>query len=178
MRYYLAIILFVSASCLADSVRIVKTCGLKQEEKIQLVAVKTIDGDTLYLKFRNILMKAFLEPGEDNYLSVGDIALASCVNHSLIFALNYGSPYLKGCLITAWNESNNRPEAFCFAGRNIPESVWFGKGNVLIVIPNQMDVGSWHSKYVIYDYAKEPGKRAYSSDFLPSRESYKVYQVK
>ncbi|MDK9355126.1 hypothetical protein QQF54_00215 [Lelliottia sp. V106_10] len=145
---------------------------------MQLISVKTIDGDTLYLKFRNILTGAFLEPWEDNYLTVGDIVLSTCVNNSLVFAINYGSPYLKGCLVTGWNENDNKPESFCFAERNTPEAVWFGQKNILIIIRNQMDVGSWHGKYIIYDNSKKSGERASSSDVLPSKHGYKIFQVK
>lgn len=60
----------------------------------------------------------------------GDVVLSQCINGSLIFALEYGSPYIKGCLVTGWEngfKGKNSPEGFCFAERNIPEAVWFGK---------------------------------------------------
>lgn len=74
------------------------------------------------------------------------MVLSQCINGSLIFALEYGSPYIKGCLVTGWEngfKGKNSPEGFCFAERNIPEAVWFGKNNILIIIRNQMDVGTW-----------------------------------
>lgn len=115
IRCSIIILFFCSFFCFADSVGIVKTCKLKQQEKIQLISVKTIDGNTLYLKIRNILIGAFLDSWEGNYLTVGDIVLSKCVNNSLVFAINYGSPYLKVCLVTGWNENDNKPESFCFA---------------------------------------------------------------
>lgn len=83
----------------------------------------TIDGDALYLKFRSILVNAFLNQGDDNHLSFGDVVLSVRVNTSLLFNLNYGSSFLKGCLISSWNNSIHRPDAFGFVERNTPESV-------------------------------------------------------
>lgn len=61
--------------------------------------------------------------------------------------------------------------------RNIPEAVWFGKNNILIIIRNQMDVGTWKGKYIIYDNAKKSGERAYSSDNLPSKDGYMIFAL-
>lgn len=177
MRLYIIALCFFSFTCLADSIRVVKTCELKQEEKIQLIAVNTIDGDTLYLKFRNILTGAFQDRDEDNYLSVGDIVLSKCIHNSLVFALNYGPPYLKGCLVTAWN-SNNKPESFCFAEKDLPESIWFGDKNTLIVIKNENEISALSGKYTIYDSARKDGERAYNLDVLPPKKGYKIFSLK
>ena len=94
--------------------------------------------------------------------------------------MEYGSPYIKGCLVTGWEngfKGKNSPEGFCFAERNIPEAVWFGKNNILIIIRNQMDVGTWKGKYIIYDNAKKSGERAYSSDNLPSKDGYIIFAL-
>ncbi|WP_434057499.1 hypothetical protein [Escherichia coli] len=74
-------------------------------------------------------------------------------------------------------KGKNSPEGFCFAERNIPEAVWFGKNNILIIIRNQMDVGTWKGKYIIYDNAKKSGERAYSSDNLPSKDGYIIFAL-
>ncbi|MEW9726752.1 hypothetical protein [Escherichia coli] len=129
-----------------------KTCQLKKNESVQLLSLRTIDGDTLYLKFRNVITGAFLDTPTKSYDFLGDVVLSQCINGSLIFALEYGSPYIKGCLVTGWEngfKGKNSPEGFCFAERNIPEAVWFGKNNILIIIRNQMDVGTWKGKYII-----------------------------
>ncbi|MHA7846353.1 hypothetical protein [Serratia sp. D1N4] len=177
VQLYIITLLFISFTCLADSIKIVKTCKLKQGEKIQLIAVNTIDGDTLYLKFRNILVGAFQEQGEDDYFSVGDMVLSKCVNHSLIFALNFGPPYLKGCLVTAWN-SDNKPESFCFAEKDLPESIWVSDKNTLIVIKNENEISALDGKYTIYDSARKSGERSYHIDTLPPKEGYKIFSLK
>lgn len=69
---------------------------------MQLLSLRTIDGDTLYLKFRNVITGAFLDTPTKSYDFFGDVVLSQCINGSLIFALEYGSPYIKGCLVTGW----------------------------------------------------------------------------
>ncbi|EFA1765251.1 hypothetical protein HQH75_04065 [Escherichia coli] len=181
MRIMLILLCFFSLPCFSgDKIKIVKTCQLKKNESVQLLSLRTIDGDTLYLKFRNVITGAFLDTPTKSYDFFGDVVLSQCINGSLIFALEYGSPYIKGCLVTGWEngfKGKNSPEGFCFAERNIPEAVWFGKNNILIIIRNQMDVGTWKGKYIIYDNAKKSGERAYSSDNLPSKDGYIIFAL-
>lgn len=107
------------------------------------------------------------------------MVLSQCINGSLIFALEYGSPYIKGCLVTGWEngfKGKNSPEGFCFAEKYSRSGmVW--KNNILIIIRNQMDVGTWKGKYIIYDNAKKSGERAYSSDNLPSKDGYIIFAL-
>ena len=52
--------------------------------------------------------------------------------------------------------------------------VW--KNNILIIIRNQMDVGTWKGKYIIYDNAKSQEKE-YSSDNPPSKDGYIIFAL-
>lgn len=59
--------------------------------------------------------------------------------------------HIKGCLVTGWEKwlkGKNFLKAFVSAERNIPEAVWFGKNNILIIIrkPN----GCWDMEREIY----------------------------
>lgn len=174
--YIISLFIF-SLPCLADSIKTIETCNLKQNEKIQLISVNTIDGDTLYLNFRNIITDAYSDPGEDNSLNVGDIVLSKCINKTLIYAMNYGSPYLKGCLVSAWSEEN-KPESFCFAEKDLPKSIWFGKEKKLIVIINKNEISSLNGKYTIYDSSRKIGERSYYTDKLPSKVGYEIFTIK
>ncbi|HAX1597372.1 TPA: hypothetical protein J0720_001218, partial [Escherichia coli] len=103
MRIMLILLCFFSFPCFSgDKIKIVKTCQLKKNESVQLLSLRTIDGDTLYLKFRNVITGAFLDTPTKSYDFFGDVVLSQCINGSLIFALEYGSPYIKGCLVTGW----------------------------------------------------------------------------
>lgn len=146
---------------------------------MQLLSLRTIDGDTLYLKFRNVITGAFLDTPTKSYdfWRCGSFSVHKWFSY---LCAEYGSPYIKGCLVTGWEngfKGKNSPEGFCFAERNIPEAVWFGKNNILIIIRNQMDVGTWKGKYIIYDNAKKSGERAYSSDNLPSKDGYIIFAL-
>ncbi|EAO6934681.1 hypothetical protein JIA67_004383, partial [Salmonella enterica] len=119
--------------CLLGNIKNIKDCKLEDGNRVKLISLRTVDGSTPYLIFDNVIVSAFL----DGTIYSGDIILSKCIHHSLIFALNYGAPYMKGCLITGVSVSAERkyqPNGFCFAERNIPESVWFGEEHTLIII--------------------------------------------
>ncbi|EBM4619106.1 hypothetical protein D0O26_24200, partial [Salmonella enterica] len=121
--------------CLLGNIKNIKDCKLEDGNRVKLISLRTVDGSTPYLIFDNVIVSAFL----DGTIYSGDIILSKCIHHSLIFALNYGAPYMKGCLITGGSVSAERkyqPNGFCFAERNIPESVWFGEEHTLIIIKN------------------------------------------
>ncbi|ECE1677254.1 hypothetical protein LNQ01_004436, partial [Salmonella enterica] len=118
--------------CLLGNIKNIKDCKLEDGNRVKLISLRTVDGSTPYLIFDNVIVSAFL----DGTIYSGDIILSKCIHHSLIFALNYGAPYMKGCLITGVSVSAERkyqPNGFCFAERNIPESVWFGEEHTLII---------------------------------------------
>lgn len=170
--YYLLIFLLMPSYCLSGTIKNIETCKLNEGREIKLISLRTIDGDTPYLVFDNVIMNAFL----DGSITSGDLVLSECINHSLIFALNYGSPYINGCLITgliARTKVEDEPDGFCFAERHTPESVWFGKKNTLVIIRNNNAVGEWQGRYIIYDNKKE----TYSSDNLPDASGYKIYNL-
>ncbi|EEG9838135.1 hypothetical protein GI082_22250, partial [Salmonella enterica] len=128
--------------CLLGNIKNIKDCKLEDGNRVKLISLRTVDGSTSYLIFDNVIVSAFL----DGTIYSGDIILSKCIHHSLIFALNYGAPYMKGCLITGVSVSAERkyqPNGFCFAERNIPESVWFGEEHTLIIIKNDNSVGEW-----------------------------------
>ncbi|EFP1895893.1 hypothetical protein HP127_004552, partial [Salmonella enterica] len=119
--------------CLLGNIKNIKDCKLEDGNRVKLISLRTVDGSTPYLIFDNVIVSAFL----DGTIYSGDIILSKCIHHSLIFALNYGAPYMKGCLITGVSVSAERkyqPNGFCFTERNIPESVWFGEEHTLIII--------------------------------------------
>ncbi|ECE2708110.1 hypothetical protein K6X52_004392, partial [Salmonella enterica] len=106
--------------CLLGNIKNIKDCKLEDGNRVKLISLRTVDGSTPYLIFDNVIVSAFL----DGTIYSGDIILSKCIHHSLIFALNYGAPYMKGCLITGVSVSAERkyqPNGFCFAERNIPE---------------------------------------------------------
>lgn len=159
--------------CLSGAIKDIQTCKLNNEHEIKLISLQTLDGDTPYITFDNIIVSAFFNLD----IVSGEIILSKCINNSLIFALDYGSPYIKGCLITKLKPRTKleyEPEGFCFAERYIPESVWFGKSNTLVLIKNTEGVGEWQGRYIVYDSKTEEG-HVYNE--LPDMRDYKVYYL-
>jgi len=84
---------------------------------------------------------------------VGHIALAKCVGKTLIFALNYGPPYLKGVAIRQ-NPVTHADERIYFAEKALPRWLYSGRKEMLVIIPNEGD--ETDKKYLVYRY--EAGK--------------------
>lgn len=166
---YLLFLIFTPTYCLAENIINIEKCELHENHSIKLISLRTIDGDTPYLVFDNIITNAFL----DGSTYSGEILLSKCVNHALIFALNYGSPYVKGCLITNATTRDNI-EGFCFAEKNTPASIWFEQQNTLLVFNNDNNLGDWQGKYIIYDSRKN---NADAYDELPKKSGYKIYHL-
>ncbi|EGO7057258.1 hypothetical protein IU738_004643, partial [Salmonella enterica] len=120
LKIFMLFWMFFSCYCLSEDIKNIKDCKLDEDNRVKLISLLTVDGNTPYLIFDNVIVSAFL----DGSIYSGDIILSKCIHHSLIFALNYGAPYMKGCLITGVSASAERkyqPNGFCFAERNIPE---------------------------------------------------------
>ncbi|HHC4720495.1 TPA: hypothetical protein ACN6ZO_000612 [Escherichia albertii] len=101
---YFKSIIFISTRCLSATINNLQNCAITEEKEVTLLSLKTIDGDTPYLAFDNIITPAFL----DGSIKSGELVLAKCVNHALIFALSYGPPYISGCLVTGVKETDEQ----------------------------------------------------------------------
>ncbi|CAH6635957.1 hypothetical protein [Pseudocitrobacter vendiensis] len=175
MRLLIMVILLalMPINYLSATIKNLQTCAISEEKEITLLSLQTSDGDTPYLAFDNIITSAFL----DGSVRTGELVLAQCVNHTLIFALSNGPPYLSGCLVTGVKESDaqkNVPQGFCFAERNAPEAVWFGKNHTLLIIRNVEGKGEWQGKYILYDSRKD---EAWATDSLPNNAGYEIFPL-
>ncbi|EPF4172142.1 hypothetical protein ACSSEE_002658 [Escherichia albertii] len=176
-KTYISKVLFlsivISTRCLSATINNLQNCAITEEKEVTLLSLKTIDGDTPYLAFDNIITPAFLDGG----IKSGELVLAKCVNHALIFALSYGPPYISGCLVTGVKETDEQkkvPQGFCFAEKNAPEAVWFGKNNTLLVIRNVEGIGEWQGKYILYDSRRNA---PWATDSLPDIAGYDIYPL-
>ncbi|MFA9594971.1 hypothetical protein [Citrobacter telavivensis] len=68
----------------------------------------------------------------------------------------------------------DKPEGVCFAEKHIPESIWFNKTHILIIIKNTDSIGEWKGKYIIYDSRND---EAHTLTHLPNKKGYKIYPV-
>ncbi len=175
MRLSIIVILLalMPVNCLPATIKKLQTCAVPEEKEIILLSLQTIDGDTPYLAFDNTITSAFL----DGSVRTGELVLAKCVNHTLIFALSYGPPYISGCVITGIKETDAQkivPQGYCFAERNAPEAVWFGKNHTILVIRNIEGKGEWQGKYILYDSRKD---EAWATDSLPNNDGYQIFPL-
>lgn len=123
------------------------------------------DGDALFVQIRGKTVPAFPDISMND--AVGRIALAKCVSGTLIFALEYGTPYLKGVAIRQ-NPRTHADERLYFAEKALPRWLFVSDTEMLLVIPN---VGyETTRKYLVYRYVGGKGQPEASTptDRLPA----------
>jgi hypothetical protein len=128
------------------------TCKISDDgAKASLIAETTIDGNRLYLQFGDQKEKAFTDLPNTDF--VGRIAMVRCVKGVLVFALDYGSPYIKGAAIRLRHNSSTlgQRERIDFAEKAKPGWLYVGREQIKIVIRN-IGVGAT-SKYLVYSSA-------------------------
>ncbi len=98
----------------------------------------------------------------------GDVVLSQCINGSLIFALEYGSPYIKVCLVTGWEngfKSKNSPEGFCFAEKYSRSGMVLEK-QYFNYHPKPNGCWDMERKYIIYDNAKKSQEKEHTHQII------------
>lgn len=107
---------------------------------------------------------------------VGRIVLAKCVSSSLIFALEYGSPYMKGVVLRK-NPVTHTVEQIDFSEKALPRWLYLGPRQMRLVIPNEGYEVS--SKFLLYDYVagKAQPDTAIGIDSLPDKHGFKVVHL-
>ncbi|EAS7580406.1 hypothetical protein EGY70_23205, partial [Salmonella enterica] len=91
LKMVMLFLMFFPCYCLPMDIKNIKDCKLEEGNRVKLISLSTVDGSTPYLIFDNVIVSAFL----DGSIYSGDIILSKCIHYSLIFALNYGAPYMK-----------------------------------------------------------------------------------
>ena len=95
----------------------------------------------------------------------------------MIFAFNYGPPYLKGRVIRK-NPTNNATEYIDFAEKALPRWLYLSPTEMKLVIPN---IGyEVPSKYLIYNFVagKGQGDEAVGSNTLPDKHGFTVRRLR
>ncbi|MGV2293107.1 hypothetical protein AAHK20_30665 [Trinickia sp. YCB016] len=97
---------------------------------------------------------------------VGNVALARCVGGALVFALEYGPPYLKGVAIRR-NPKTHADERIYFAEKALPRWLYLSNQEMLVVIPNEGH--ETDKKYLVYQYVSGKGQpdESTATDQLP-----------
>jgi hypothetical protein len=122
------------------------------------------DGDALFVDEAGKTQPAFLDMPDTQF--VGNVALARCVGGALVFALEYGPPYLKGVAIRR-NPQTHADERIYFAEKALPKWLYLSNQEMLVVIPNEGH--ETDKKYLVYQYVSGKGQsdQSTATDQLP-----------
>ncbi|MES2820108.1 MAG: hypothetical protein V4812_14095 [Pseudomonadota bacterium] len=106
----------------------------------------------------------------------GEVALAKCVGNTLLFALQYGSPYRKGVLIRK-NPNDHAVERLYFAEKSLPGWLYLNERHMLLVFLNEGYESN--KKYLVYRYVAGEGQPSESeaTDRRPAQEGYSVIRL-
>lgn len=153
----------------------VLACQLSAGQRVELLSeARGPDGDALFLRFSGATQKAFDDfPGTE---LVGTVALAKCVDRVLVFAINYGPPYLKGGAIRA-NPATRKIERIDFSEKAAPGWIYSGARDMLLVFPNLGHESA--RKFIVYRFVSASGQDEEVSyvDRLPRLASYRASRL-
>jgi hypothetical protein len=158
----------------AQPLKPILTCPLADNTKVSLLAEPAEDGQRLFIKIDGKTRIAFSDMPQSDF--VCRIVLAKCVSSSLIFALEYGSPYMKG-LVLRKNPVTHTVEQIDFAEKALPRWLYLGPQQMLLVIPNEGYEVS--NKFLLYDYVAGKGQSdiAIGIDSLPDKHGFKAVHL-
>lgn len=141
--------------------RLPMSCELRPGQPAVLKArAHGIEGVSLSTRWQGRDAPAFGEAAGAEL--VGEVVLAACVQRTLVYALNYGPPYLKG---VAWriNPRTRQAERIDFAEKALPAYLDVGPRGMTLVFPNE---GGEHDlRYTLY---RSGSAEAEPSDTLPT----------
>jgi hypothetical protein len=138
----------------ASALRSIISCPLVDGGRITLMAKSHgVDGDSLFVQSTGRIERAFLDMPNSDF--VGHIVLSKCVNNTLIFSLDYGSPYLKGVAIRK-NPRTHDEEHIYFAEKSLPRWLYSDHQEMLVIIPNEGY--ETDKKYLVYRYLVGKGQ--------------------
>ena len=122
------------------------------------------DGDALFVDEGGKTQPAFLDMPDTQF--IGTVALARCVGRALVFALEYGPPYMKGVAIRR-NPQTHADERIYFAEKALPKWLYLSNQEMLVVIPNEGH--ETDKKYLVYRYVSGKGQpdESTATDQLP-----------
>ncbi|MDI2591078.1 hypothetical protein POF45_06475 [Pseudomonas sp. 681] len=150
-------------------------CLLSDGTQASLLAESSADGQRLFVNIDKKTQPAFTDMPDADF--VGEVVMARCAGSSLIFALDYGSPYLKGVVLRK-NPVSHSIERIDFAEKALPTFLYLGQTQMRLVFPN---IGNETPKrFLIYDYVsgKGQGEEASGSDIVPGKSGFEVIDLK
>lgn len=176
MRVYLLVLLCsIASQASAAAPKVVRSCRLEDGSQALLLASHSIDGKRLSLRVNRKLDAAFSDMPDVDF--VGEVMLARCIHGALIYALNYGSPYIKGAVIRK-RVGAKAIDRINFAEKALPRWLYLGRSDMRLVVPN---IGyEISSRYLVYEFSAQEGQplEVVGSNSLPVKRGFTVWRVK
>lgn len=167
-------LLLFAATANATQLTLVRSCPLDDRSQVGLLAESTVEGNRFHLKIDGTVGTAFTDMPDTDF--IGTIALAKCVDRSLVFAISYGPPYLKGAVVRK-NPVSHRLERIDFSEKALPRWLYINSREMHLVIPN---IGhEVASRYLVYHYSASDGQSSEPAarDTLPSRRGFEKLEI-
>lgn len=175
MRRILLLLSLVALPVAAAQPKPILMCPMADGTKAVLLGQSHgLDGRSLLLQVDGKTAPAFQDMPDTDF--VGEVVLAKCVHKTMVFALNYGPPYLKGVALRK-NPVSHAVERIYFAEKALPQWLYTSDEEMLVVIPNVgLETGR---KYLVYRYDAGRGQPAESSaeNTLPSVTNHAVTAI-
>lgn len=167
-------LLLLTATANAAQLTQVRSCPLDDGSRVALLAEPTAEGKRFHLKIDGNIGTAFSDMPDTDF--IGAIALAQCVDRSLVFAISYGPPYLKGAVLRK-NPVSHRLERIDFSEKALPRWLYVNSKEMQLVIPNIGHEAT--SRYLVYRYSAADGQPSEPTarDTLPSRRGYEKLAI-
>lgn len=176
MKHLLLTVGLIAVPVAAAPPRPILSCPMADGTRAVLLAQSHgLDGKSLFLQIDGKTAPAFQDMPDTEF--VGDVVLAKCADKTMVFALNYGPPYLKGIALRK-NPISHAEERIYFAEKALPRWLYTSKDDMLVIIPNaglETD-----RKYLVYRYDAghgQPGEGA-AVDLLPPAKTYSVIVIR
>jgi hypothetical protein len=168
-------VLLASSPVFAESPKPIISCLLSDGTRASLLAESSVDGKRLFVNLDKKTQTAFTDMPDADF--VGVVVMAKCASSSLVFALNYGSPYSKGVVLRK-NPISHSLERIDFAEKALPTYLYLGQKQMRLVFPN---IGNEVStRFLIYDYLSGKGQseEANGSDIVPVKRGFEVVRLR
>lgn len=127
----------------------VLSCKMASGAEIILKILHPIDGDKPYLEINGKTSLAFNK--DVTYGGVTEVLQIQCIQHTLIFTIDIGSPYPRGFAIRQ-NPVTHQYERIYFAEKALPHWLYFKNNEWGIIIPNIENGYEVGKKYLIHFY--------------------------
>lgn len=155
--------------------KIEQRCRLEDGSTVLLRSTSSLDGKLLFLELDGRLEPAFSDMPTSDF--VGELKMAVCKSKVLVFALSFGSPYLKGVVIRR-RSSDKQPQRIDFAEKALPQWLYLGPGGMRLVLPNQGNELS--TRFVVYRYDVQGGQpdEATGANKLPNEPGFRLLTLR